>query len=71
MGDQDLVECLGLTQQDMAADVSDAVPAVAVDDLGIEQSGIDAPKVAAFNGSLLPGSEMGHQRKEIQCQAIT
>ena len=57
-GEQCLLEGIGLTEQDVAADVGDAVPAVTLDDLGIEQACIDAPGTAAFIGSLHPGSEM-------------
>jgi hypothetical protein len=65
-----LAEVIGFSKKNLAADVSDAVPAVAFDDLGIEQAGIDAPGAAAFIGGVYPGSEMGRQGIEVERQAI-
>ncbi len=39
MGDQGRAEGLGLAEQDVAADVGDAVPTVTIDDLGIDAKG--------------------------------
>jgi len=66
-----LAKVVRLTEQDVAADLGDAVAAVTFDDLAIEQAGIDAPGAAAFIGGLHPGSEMGRERIEVERQAIT
>jgi hypothetical protein len=48
--------------------LDDGQPAAAavLDDLGIEQPGIDGPVAPALVGGLYPLAEMGGQRVEIQ-----
>lgn len=65
-----LTEVIGLSKKNQAADISDAVSAIAFDDLGIEQTGVDAPGAAAFVSRLNPSAEMGGQRVEVESQAI-
>ena len=65
-----LAEGIRLTEQDVAADVGDAVPAVTLDDLGIQPARVDTPGAAAFIGGLHPGPEMGRECIDVERQAI-
>ena len=64
---QGLTEGIGCAEWDAVLDDDQPAAAEALDDLGIEQLGIDDPVTPALVGGLQPLAEMGGQRIEIQC----
>lgn len=65
-GAEGLAIVFRIAEQDVAADLDDAASAVAFDDLGIEQVGVNDPGAATLAGRLSPSSEMRSQGVEIE-----